>query len=100
MRVHALIPVLGRQISEFEASLVFGVSSRIARVTQRNPVSKIQQQQKTTTNLFKNTLGREDTIGNNSKVLSFLSVLGQHLSHSQRLMTAVANQQSSSQKAD
>jgi hypothetical protein len=30
----------GRQISEFEASLVYGVSSRIARATQRNPVSK------------------------------------------------------------
>jgi hypothetical protein len=29
----------GRQISEFEASLVYGVSSRIARATQRNPVS-------------------------------------------------------------
>jgi hypothetical protein len=30
----------GRQISEFEASLVYIVSSRPARVTQRNPVSK------------------------------------------------------------
>jgi hypothetical protein len=30
----------GRQISEFEASLVYKVSSRIARVIQRNPVSK------------------------------------------------------------
>jgi hypothetical protein len=30
----------GRQISEFEASLVYKVSSRIARATQRNPVSK------------------------------------------------------------
>jgi hypothetical protein len=30
----------GRQISEFEASLVYRVSSRIARATQRNPVSK------------------------------------------------------------
>ena len=30
----------GRQISEFEASLVYRVSSRTARVTQRNPVSK------------------------------------------------------------
>ena len=28
----------GRQISEFEASLVYRVSSRIARATQRNPV--------------------------------------------------------------
>jgi hypothetical protein len=30
----------GRQISEFEASLVYRESSRIARGTQRNPVSK------------------------------------------------------------
>jgi hypothetical protein len=30
----------GRQISEFEASLVYKVSSRAARATQRNPVSK------------------------------------------------------------
>jgi hypothetical protein len=29
----------GRQISEFEASLVYKVSSRTARATQRNPVS-------------------------------------------------------------
>jgi hypothetical protein len=30
----------GRQISEFEASLVYRVSSRTARATQRNSVSK------------------------------------------------------------
>jgi hypothetical protein len=40
----------GRQISESEASLVYRVSSRTARATQRNPVSekqtnKTQQQQ-------------------------------------------------------
>jgi DUF2075 family protein len=35
----------GRRISEFEASLVYKVSSRTARATQRNPVSKKQQQQ-------------------------------------------------------
>jgi hypothetical protein len=38
-----LIPALGRQgrqISEFEASLVYRVSSRTVRATQRNPVSK------------------------------------------------------------
>jgi hypothetical protein len=29
----------GRRISEFEASLVYRVSSRTARATQRNPVS-------------------------------------------------------------
>jgi hypothetical protein len=42
----------GRRISEFEASLVYKVSSRTARAIQRNPVSKNhknkqqQQQQK------------------------------------------------------
>jgi hypothetical protein len=30
----------GRRISEFEASLVYRVSSRTARATQRNPVSR------------------------------------------------------------
>jgi hypothetical protein len=30
----------GRQISEFEASLVYRMSSRTARATQRNPVLK------------------------------------------------------------
>jgi hypothetical protein len=45
-----LIPALehsggrGRQISEFEASLVYRVSSRTAGVIQRNPVSEQQQQ--------------------------------------------------------
>jgi hypothetical protein len=36
----------GRQISEFEASLVYRVSSRTARTTQRNPVSKNKKQKK------------------------------------------------------
>jgi hypothetical protein len=34
----------GRWISEFEASLIYRVSSRTARATQRNPVSKKQKQ--------------------------------------------------------
>jgi hypothetical protein len=34
----------GRQISEFEASLVYKVSSRTARAIQRNPVSKNKKQ--------------------------------------------------------
>jgi hypothetical protein len=33
----------GRQISEFKASLVYRVSSRTARATQRNPVSENQK---------------------------------------------------------
>jgi hypothetical protein len=36
----------GRWISEFEASLVYKVSSRTARITQRNPVSKNQKKKK------------------------------------------------------
>jgi hypothetical protein len=36
----------GRRISEFEASLVYRVSSRTARATQRNPISKKQKTNK------------------------------------------------------
>jgi hypothetical protein len=36
----------GRQISEFKASLVYKVSSRTARATQKNPVSKNQKKKK------------------------------------------------------
>jgi hypothetical protein len=36
----------GRQIPEFEASLVYRVSSRTARTTQRNPVSKNRKTEK------------------------------------------------------
>jgi hypothetical protein len=36
----------GRQISEFEDSLVYKVSSRTARAIQRNPVSKKQKTKK------------------------------------------------------
>jgi hypothetical protein len=40
-----LIPALERQRQEeFEASLFYRVSSRIARATQRNPVLKKQKQ--------------------------------------------------------
>jgi hypothetical protein len=40
----------GRRISEFEASLVYRVSSRTARATQRNPVSKNLKKKKRKTN--------------------------------------------------
>jgi hypothetical protein len=36
----------GRRISEFEASLVYRVSSRTDRATQRNPVSENKKQNK------------------------------------------------------
>jgi hypothetical protein len=35
----------GRWISQFEASLIYKVSSRSARATQRNPVSKNKSKQ-------------------------------------------------------
>jgi hypothetical protein len=38
----------GRRISEFEASLVYKVSSRTARAIQRNPGSKNKQTNKQT----------------------------------------------------
>ena len=34
-----ILKIKKRQISKFEASLVYGMSSRTTRVTQRNPVS-------------------------------------------------------------
>jgi hypothetical protein len=36
----------GRQISEFEASLVYKVSSRTARALQGNPISKKKKKKK------------------------------------------------------
>ena len=46
----SLVPVLWTQrqadLCESEASLVYRVSSRIARATQRNPVSKNQKEKK------------------------------------------------------
>jgi hypothetical protein len=50
MVVHAFNPSTwegrGRRISEFEASLVYKVSSRTARAIQRNPVSKKKKTKK------------------------------------------------------
>ena len=53
-----LIPALGRQRqadSEFEASLVYRVSSRTAKAIQRNSVSETKQNKTTTTNQKKPT---------------------------------------------
>jgi hypothetical protein len=44
----------GRQISEFEDSLVYKLSSRTARAIQRNPVLKKQKQNKQTEKKNKN----------------------------------------------
>jgi hypothetical protein len=46
----------GRQISEFEASLVYKVSFRTARATQRNPVSKQTNKQQQQQNNFTHTI--------------------------------------------
>jgi hypothetical protein len=53
---HAFNPLGGRsrQISKFEASLVYRVSSRTARATQRNPVSKKQTNKQKNQNQNKN----------------------------------------------
>jgi hypothetical protein len=56
----------GRPISEFEASLVYRVSSRTARATQRNPVSKNQQRnppQTTTTKRKRKTKTKKEKHG-------------------------------------
>jgi hypothetical protein len=42
----------GRQISEFKASLVYRVSSRTARATLKNPISKSKQTKNSTTKTF------------------------------------------------
>jgi hypothetical protein len=45
----------GRRISEFEANLVYKVSSRTARTVQRNPVSKKPKKKKKKQNKNKKT---------------------------------------------
>jgi hypothetical protein len=47
------------QISEFEASLVYRVSSRTAKATQRNPVSKNKKQTNKQKIQQKEALGQE-----------------------------------------
>jgi hypothetical protein len=61
---HAFNPSRGRQISEFEASLVYRVSSRTARSTQRNPVSKQSNKKDTQshTDLFLGSRPRTSTL--------------------------------------
>jgi hypothetical protein len=54
----------GRRISEFEASLVYKVSSRTARATQRNPVSKKKKKKKE----------RKKENGNNGNVYKYVVV--------------------------
>jgi hypothetical protein len=51
----------GRWISEFEASLVYRVSSRIARATQRNSVSKKKKKKVTFYNGILGLYTQEDS---------------------------------------
>jgi hypothetical protein len=57
----------GRQISEFEASLVYKVSSRTVRATQRNPVSKKTNQPTKQTNKKKKNKKRKKENDNPSE---------------------------------
>jgi hypothetical protein len=50
----------GKQISEFEASLVYKVSSRKARTSQRNPVSEKQKTKQNKTNNKQKTKSVKD----------------------------------------
>jgi hypothetical protein len=58
----------GRWVSEFEASLVYRVSSRTARATQRNPVSKKNKKQKNKTKQKTNKKQTNKKPNNNKRV--------------------------------
>jgi hypothetical protein len=53
-----------RRISEFEASLVYGVSSRTARATQRNPVLKKKKRHYSNLQLINNSNEKKDLYEN------------------------------------
>ena len=67
--VHTLIPVLGRQkqadLCEFKASLVYRVSSRTVKATQRSPVLKNKTKQ---TNKQKNQTKQMKTSTTTNKI--------------------------------
>jgi hypothetical protein len=69
----------GRQISEFEASLVYKVSSRTARAIQRNPVSKNKQTKtnKQTNKQTKRKQTKQNKKGNDWSVLIEHQVSGE-----------------------
>jgi uncharacterized membrane protein len=62
----------GRQISEFEASLVYRVSSRKARAIQRIPVSK----NKTKQNKNKYNNGKKQYYSNNTFYATLINKIG------------------------
>jgi hypothetical protein len=63
----------GRRISEFEASLVYKVSSRTARAIQRNPVSTKQKKNQTKPNKTKQKT--QNNNNNNNKICLKRSVV-------------------------
>jgi hypothetical protein len=65
----------GRQISEFEASLVYKVSSRTGRATQRNPVSKNKNKTKQKTKNKQTKKKKEEKENNPVKVAKTLMEL-------------------------
>jgi hypothetical protein len=56
-------------ISEFKARLVYHVSSRTARATQRNPVSERKKKRKRKVTFHNHCLIREDITESSKKVL-------------------------------
>jgi hypothetical protein len=75
----------GRRISEFEASLVYRVSSRTARATQRNPVSKnkTKQNKKIKPNHYQQIFTISQALGN-LKLLS-RGTVNEHMSSMHRI---------------
>jgi hypothetical protein len=68
----------GRRISEFKASLVYRVSSRTAKATQRNPVLKNQKKRKEKKENLKNAVNSQkhmEVFLNSIRCLSSLSCL-------------------------
>jgi hypothetical protein len=61
----------GRRISEIEASLIYRVSSRTARATQRNPVSKNKKQKTKKQNKKEKFLRDQYMCSTNSYSLNF-----------------------------
>ena len=79
----SLTPALGRQrqqISEFEASLVYRVSSRTTRAIQRNPVSKKKKKQKKTKKKKKGKEKKRKFFWTHSHPTPFLEETGQRAS--------------------
>jgi hypothetical protein len=79
----------GRRISEFEASLVYKVSSRTARAIKRNPVSKNKQTNKQTNK--QDTAFINDVLSTQDLFLAFLKayihIRHTSISASQRAVT-------------